>query len=137
MGTFALFLMAAGHLGVPRRHWDITLADAVLPFHFSDTAQMFMSVGEIGAAIGGVGALFFILSILGTFVGGKVLEKGAVPPLAEPAGVVAARIHGGTEPHHKGLEVPGSIVLTFTLLTFLIVYYFAQFKYMATIWGIR
>ncbi len=137
MGTFALFLMAAGHLGVPRRHWDITLADAVLPFHFSDTAQMFMSVGEIGAVVGGIGALFFILSMLGTFVGGEVLEKGAVPPLAEPAGVVAARIHGGTEPHHKGLEVPGSIVLTFTLLTFLIVYYFAQFKYMATIWGIR
>jgi len=136
MGTFALFLMAAGHLGVPRRHWDITFADAALHFDFSATVHMLMTVGEIGAAVGGVGALFFLISILGTFMG-KTVEKGAVPPLAEPAGVVAARVHGGAEPHHKGLEVPGSMVLVFTLLTFLIVYYFAQFKYMATIWGIQ
>jgi len=136
MGTFAVFFMAAGHLGVPRRHWDITYADAALPFDFSATVHMLVTVAEIGAAIGGIGALFYLVSILGTFMG-KTVEKGVVPPLAEPAGVVAARLHGGTEPHIKGLEVPGSLVLCLTLLTFLIVYYFAQYKYMATIWGIR
>ncbi len=136
MGTFAVFFMAAGHLGVPRRHWDITYADAALPFDFSATVHMLVTVAEIGAAIGGIGALFYLVSILGTFMG-KTVEKGAVPPLAEPAGVVAARLHGGTEPHIKGLEVPGSLVLCLTLLTFLIIYYFAQYKYMATIWGIR
>jgi len=136
MGTFAVFFMAAGHLGVPRRHWDITYADAALPFDFSATVQMLVTVAEIGAAIGAIGALFYLVSILATFMG-KTVEKGVVPPLAEPAGVVAARLHGGTEPHIKGLEVPGSLVLVMVLLTFLIVYYFAQYKYMATIWGIR
>ena len=136
MGTFALFFMAAGHLGVPRRHWDITFADAALHFEFSATVHMLITVAEIGAAIGGIGALFYLITILGTFMG-KAVEKGAVPPLAEPAGVVAARLHGGTEPHIKGLEVPGSLVLCLVLLTFLIVYYFAQFKYMTTIWGIH
>ncbi len=136
MGTFALFMMAAGHLGVPRRHWDITYADAALKFDFSATAHMLMTVAEIGAAIGGIGALFYIISMLGTFFG-KTVEKGVLPPLAEPAGVVAARLHGGTEPHIKGLEVPGSLVLCMVLITFIIVYYFAQFKYLATIWGIR
>lgn len=135
MGTFATFLMAAGHLGVPRRHWDITYADAPLKFDFSGLVHMFMSVGEIGGVIGGVGAAFALMSILGTLAGGVQLEKGLVPPLAEPAGVVAAR--QGTEVSHKGLEVPGSMVLVLTLLVFLIVYYFAQFKYMSTIWGIH
>jgi len=136
MGTFALFFMAAGHLGVPRRHWDITYADAALPFQFSATAHMLMTVAEIGACIGGIGALFYLISMFGTFMG-QTVEKGVVPPLAEPAGLVAARLHGGTEPHIKGLEVPGSMVLVLILLTFIIVYYFAQFKYLATIWGIR
>jgi cytochrome c oxidase subunit 1 len=136
MGTFATFGMAAGHLGVPRRHWDITYADAALPFQFSATVHMLMTIAEIGAVIGGTGALFYLISILSTFMG-KPVEKGAVPPLAEPAGVVAARLHGGTEPHIKGLEVPGSLVLVMVLLSFIIIYYFAQFKYLATIWGIR
>jgi len=136
MGTFATFMMAAGHLGVPRRHWDITYADAALPFQFTATAHMLMTVAEIGACIGGIGALFYIISMMGTFMG-KTVEKGVLPPLAEPAGLVAARLHGGTEPHIKGLEVPGSLVLCGVLITFIIVYYFAQFKYLSTIWGIR
>ncbi len=136
MGTFATFMMAAGHLGVPRRHWDITYADAALPFQFTATAHMLMTVAEIGACIGGIGALFYLISMLGTFFG-RTVEKGVVAPLAEPAGVVAARLHGGTEPHIKGLEVPGSLVLCMVLITFIIVYYFAQFKYLSTIWGIR
>jgi cytochrome c oxidase subunit 1 len=137
MGGFALFTMAAGHLGVPRRHWDMTFADATLPFQFPGTVHLLMGVGELCAVIGGVGALFYLISMGGTFFGGKVLEKGIVPPLAEPAGVVAARLHGGKEPHVKGLEVPGSIVLAMVLLVFLAVYFYAQFAYLGTIWTIR
>jgi len=137
MGTFATLAMAAGHLGVPRRHWDITYADAALPFQFSGTVHMLMTVAEIGAVIGGLGALFYIVSMLGTLLAGKKVEKGAVPALAEPAGIVAARLHGGKEPHIKGMEVPGSMVLCLVLLTFLIVYWVAQYKYLATIWGIH
>ena len=136
MSVFAVFMMAAGHLGVPRRHWDISFAESALPFDFSATVHMLMTVTEIAGVVGGVGALFYLISILATFASKQTVEKGAVAPLAEPAGVVAARLHGGTEPHHKGLEVPGSLVLCLVLLTFLIVYYFAQFKYMSTIWGI-
>ena len=115
MSVFALMGMAAGHLGVPRRHWDITYADATLPFQFPGTVHLLMGIAELGAVIGGIGALFYLLSMLGTMTG-KVVEKGAVPALAEAAGIVAARMHGGKEPHAKGLEVPGSIVLAMTLL---------------------
>jgi cytochrome c oxidase subunit 1 len=137
MGTFAVATMAAGHLGVPRRHWDITYADAALPFQFPGTVHLLMGIGELGAVIGGFGALFYLISMSGTLLGGKVLEKGIVPPLAEPAGVVAARMHGGTEPHGKGLEVPGSIILAVVLLAFIAVYYYAQYAYLGTIWKIR
>ncbi|NOZ52900.1 MAG: cytochrome C oxidase subunit I [Gammaproteobacteria bacterium] len=137
MATFSLFAMAAGHLGVPRRHWDITFADAVLPFQFPGTVQLLMGIAEAGVMVSGIGALFYLLSMFGTFVG-KVVEKGAAQPLAEPAGVVAARMHGGTEPAHgKGLEVPGSLILAMVLLIFLAVYYYAQYKYLGTIWTIR
>jgi cytochrome c oxidase subunit 1 len=137
MATFSLFAMAAGHLGVPRRHWDITYADAVLPFQFPGTVQLLMGIAEAGVMVSGIGALFYLLCMFGTFMGKKV-EKGVAQPLAEPAGVVAARMHGGTEPAHgKGLEVPGSLILAMVLLIFLAVYYYAQYKYLGTIWTIR
>jgi cytochrome c oxidase subunit 1 len=136
MSVFAVFTMAAGHLGVPRRHWDITYADATLPFQFPGTVHLLMGIGIVGVLIGGVGALFYLLSMAGTMMGKKV-ESGIAAPLAEPAGVVAARMHGGKEPHIKGLEVPGSLVLAMTLLAFLIVYYYAQYNYLSTIWTIR
>jgi cytochrome c oxidase subunit 1 len=137
MGLFAVFLMAAGHLGVPRRHWDITFADSALPFEFGGAVELFMTVGELGGVVGGVGALCFIVSILATIFIGEEVSKGAVPPLAEPAGVVAARLHGGKEPRHEGLEVPGSLVLCGVLLVFIALYWTLQYKYLSTIWGIH
>lgn len=140
MGLFSLIAMAAGHLGIPRRHWDITYADASLPFEFGGTAHLLFSIGELGAMVGGVGALFFVITIMATAFTGEAVKEGenAQQALAEPAGVVAARLGGGTEKAHEGgLEVPGSLVLCMVLLGFLIVYWTAQYKYLSTIWSIH
>ena len=45
----SLFMMGAGTLGVPRRHWDITFADALTTFQFSPAAFLMMALNGISA----------------------------------------------------------------------------------------
>jgi cytochrome c oxidase subunit 1 len=51
--------------------------------------------------------------------------------------VEAATTYGSAQPEHgKGLECPGSLVLVFVFFVFLLVYYFANWKYLSTVWGV-
>ena len=44
MSGFALFMMGAGTLGVPRRHWDMTFAGNPLGYEFAGTAYLMMGL---------------------------------------------------------------------------------------------
>ncbi len=44
MSGFALFMMGAGTLGVPRRHWDMSFAGNALGYEFPGTAWLMMSL---------------------------------------------------------------------------------------------
>ncbi|MCP4297531.1 MAG: cytochrome c oxidase subunit I [Proteobacteria bacterium] len=51
----------AGILGVPRRHWDVTFADAIFQVPFSATAATMLGVLGIGAVLAFTGLLMFCL----------------------------------------------------------------------------
>ncbi|PCI27748.1 MAG: cytochrome C oxidase subunit I [SAR324 cluster bacterium] len=51
----------AGILGVPRRHWDVTFADAIFQVPFSATATTMLGVLGIGGVMAFVGLLMFCL----------------------------------------------------------------------------
>ena len=55
MSGFALFMMGAGTLGVPRRHWDIGFAGNALAHEFPGTAYLMMALMAISgiAIVGG------------------------------------------------------------------------------------
>jgi len=133
MGGFAIFFMAAGHLGVARRHWDMAFAGNPLGFEYSATVYLFMGVAGIAAVIGSLGALAYILCTVGTLLFGKRRPDDAAPA-ATPEGVEAITSYGS---HGKGWEAPGSLVLCGVFMIFLIVYYFANWKYLGSVWGIR
>jgi cytochrome c oxidase subunit 1 len=51
----SLFMMGAGTLGVARRHWDITFADAPLPFDYPSAAYLMMGLNGMFAVLAATG----------------------------------------------------------------------------------
>lgn len=129
IAVFAVALMGAGTLGVPRRHWDITFAGQALGFEWPGMAQMMMAVGEIGGVMSVLGGAAFCVIVVGSILAGKPVPanaKNIVAPAADAGG------------HKKigawGLESPGTFVLAMVLFVTLVLYYFINFKYLATLW---
>lgn len=132
MGAAAIFMMGAGTLGVPRRHWDIAFADSVLGHAFPESANLMMGLAGVSAVVGSLGALIFILNMVLTILVGK--SKKPAPAAAEPAAATssAATSYGGA----GTMAVPGTFVLAMVFLTTFVLYYFVNWKYLAGVWSL-
>jgi cytochrome c oxidase subunit 1 len=142
MGVFALFMMGAGTLGVPRRHWDMTFAGNPLPYEFPGTAYLMMGIMALGglAAIAG-GAIYLVITVGSVFFGRKIqtpeykavsVRAGrAAPPAAQP---VAAAISGHGNIGLAGFVAPGTFTLALIFLVSFVLYYFVNWKYLSTVW---
>ncbi|NHZ69712.1 MAG: cytochrome C oxidase subunit I [Thermotogales bacterium] len=144
MTILILFMMGAGTLGVSRRHWDMDFAGAALSFEYSGMAYTMMGIAGIGAIIAVIGGGAYLLITVGSIVFGKKLDPSAgllqsfgvplssniytaqpeVLPMAAPV-----EEHGSA-----GFEAPGTFVLAMLLLVSFIVYYFINWKYLASVW---
>ena len=51
----SLFMMGAGTLGVPRRHWDVTFSDAIFPFQLPSAAFLMLTLNGIFAVLAATG----------------------------------------------------------------------------------
>ena len=127
----SLFMMGAGTLGVPRRHWDMAFADASLTHEFPAAAYLMMGLNGVAAIIATVGAVIFLLNIVGTVLWGT--KKGAAPEQPEapaPApGPVGSYGNAGT------LAVPGTFSIAMVFLVAFVLYYFVNWKFLASVWG--
>ena len=136
MGVFTLAMMGAGTLGVPRRHWDITFAGAALPYEYPGTALLMIAIFGIAGVIAIVGGAMYILITVGTILLGKKLDAGTytttVNPLRLPV-QAALTGHGG---HGGGFGVPGTFVFALVFLAAFVLYYFVNWKYLSTVWGL-
>jgi len=146
MTILILFMMGAGTLGVSRRHWDMDFAGAALSFEYSGMAYTMMGIAGIGAVIAVIGGGAYLLITVGSIVFGKKLDPSAgllqsfglplssgnytaqpeVLPMAAPV-----EEHGSA-----GFEAPGTFALAMLLLVSFIVYYFINWKYLASVWPI-
>ncbi|MFN3078103.1 MAG: cbb3-type cytochrome c oxidase subunit I, partial [Alphaproteobacteria bacterium] len=107
MGLVSVFLMGAGTLGVPRRHWDIAFTDAPLQASFPAAANLLMGLNGLAALLGSLGAMIFILNMVGTLLFGK-------PMIVKPAANREASVAAGPVAHYGGagtLAVPGTFTL--------------------------
>ena len=74
----ALGMGGAGTLGSPRRHWDITFADAVIPFSFDPAVLFFTTIAAIGVIVAVVGGAMYVgVSVLSVFFGRKMAPNEA------------------------------------------------------------
>ena len=143
MAGFSLFMMGAGTLGVPRRHWDITFAGNPLAYDgwAGGTAWLMIAVMAICGILAVVGGAMYLLITVGSvFLGKRIATPGfayvkasdGVAPTMKPV-EVAIESHGsniGT----AGFVAPGTFALALVFLLAFVLYYFVNWKYLSTVW---
>lgn len=125
----SLFMMGAGTLGVARRHWDITFADATLSFEYPPMALAMLGMNGISAVLAAAGGVMFVVVVVGSVFFGKPFTADT-EALASAEGVKVASSYG----NEKSPKLPGTIVLVAIFFTAFVLYYFINWKYLATTW---
>jgi cytochrome c oxidase subunit 1 len=136
MSGFALFMMGAGTLGVPRRHWDITFADALTSFQFPPAAFMLLALNGIFAIMAAVGGAMYIIVTVGTVLAGRRIgddEKVQLGPATGSQSAAAVATYGSAET----LRIPGTVVLVGVFLVSFMLYYYVNWKYLAELWPLK
>jgi cytochrome c oxidase subunit 1 len=137
MYAVALTMMGAGTLGVPRRHWDIGFAGTTLPYEFPGAAYLMLALLGVSAVLAVVGGGMYILVTVWSILFGKRLEAGARSARTSPLRLqpVAAAIEG----HGGGvgvLQARGTFALAMVFLVAFVLYYFINWKYLGSVWGL-
>jgi len=128
----SIFMMGAGTLGVSRRHWDITFADAALKFDYPPAAFMMMGLNGLSAILAALGGFMFIAVVVGSLLfGPKVGTKPVPKPVPPPAAAVGQYGSAGT------LAIPGTITLVAVFFTAFVLYYFVNWKYLSEVWPLK
>ena len=130
----SLFMMGAGTLGVPRRHWDISYSDAPLSFAHSAGAFLMMGLNGISAILAALGGAIFIIVVVGTVLFGKKITGGHKLTFPLHQGGGAAVSHYGS---HATVKLPGTVVLITLFFTCFVLYYFINWKYLSELWLFR
>jgi cytochrome c oxidase subunit 1 len=139
MSAVALFLMGAGTLGVPRRHWDISFAGNALGYEFPGAAWLMMAVGSIAGLFAIVGGgMYLLVTVYSVFLGRRIETPGFAHVAARanvaqrsPAPVASVIAASG---HSAGFSAPGTFVMAMVFLVAFALYYFVNWKYLSTVW---
>ncbi len=146
MTILILFMLGAGTLGVARRHWDMDFTGAALNFDYPGMAYTLMSIGAAGGVIGVLGGAAFVLVAVGSLIFGKKLDPAAgflqsfgMPMAsADYSSARPERLPMAPQPVEQhgsaGFEAPGTFALAMLLLISFVVYYFINWKYLASVW---
>jgi cytochrome c oxidase subunit 1 len=127
----SVFMMGAGTLGVARRHWDMTFADAQLPFDYPSAAYLMMGLNGIFAIMAAVGGLMFIVVVVRSVFFGRKLAEDEKPDYPEVPPQAAAVSHYGNA---ETLRIPGTVVMVGIFFIAFVLYYFVNWKYLSEVW---
>jgi cytochrome c oxidase subunit 1 len=127
----SLFMMGAGTLGVARRHWDLTMADAVLKFDYPGAAFLMMGLNGIFGIMAAVGGVMFIVVVVGSVLFGKRNEGKILDVPSQDAEAVSTY---GSASH---VSIPGTSVMVGVFFVAFVLYYFVNWKYLSEIWPLR
>ncbi|HNU12408.1 MAG TPA: cbb3-type cytochrome c oxidase subunit I [Rubrivivax sp.] len=134
MYFFCLVMMGAGTLGVSRRHWDMAFEGAALAYEWPGAAYLMMGLVGIGGIIAIFGGIAFVYITVGSLLWGKKLDDGKVSsswtPVPRAAPTATAQSYGS-----MGFAAPGTFALAMVFLIAFVLYYFINWKYLSTLWG--
>jgi cytochrome c oxidase subunit 1 len=148
MTILILFMLGAGTLGVSRRHWDMDFTGAAIGFEYPGMAYTLMAVAAVGGLLAIAGGAIYLLVTVGSLLFGKKLEASAgflqsffgkslapsayatsQPETLPMAPKLSVEQHGSA-----GFEAPGTFALAMLLLVSFVVYYYINWKYLASVW---
>ncbi len=145
MLIFSMSLTFAGTFGVPRRHYDITFAGAPFTVEYSPAVDLMMGLAAVGGLLAAVGgAAYILITVWSVFLGKPLGEELSTPALAGsvPPGVYRRPFlelpteDVELEEHGTLGMMPGTMILVFVFLLAFVVYYFANWKLLSTMWQI-
>ena len=135
MYFFCLVMMGAGTLGVSRRHWDMAFAGMPMAYEWPGAAYLMMGLVGISAVAAIVGGGIYVYVTVGSLLWGKRVEGGATStttkPIPRTAPTAAAQSYGSL-----GFAAPGTFLLAMVFLVSFVLYYFVNWKYLSTVWGL-
>jgi cytochrome c oxidase subunit 1 len=138
----------AGSFGVPRRHWDISFAQAPFDVPFSPIVDLFLAMIGIGGIIAVTGAYSFILiAVKSVFFGERITEfPRGVAIAGIPQGLTNPPVHAANanelnEELHAPARgwagpTPGTLVLVGVFFLAFMLYYFTNWKLLSFLWKI-
>jgi cytochrome c oxidase subunit I len=132
----SLFMMGAGTLGVPRRHWDITFADALSQVQYSPAAFLMLALNGLSAILAAVGGAMYIVNVVcSVFFGRRIGDNEIVPlgPVSPEKSIDAVTQYGSV----GTLKIPGTVVLVGVFFVSFVLYYFVNWKYLAEVWPLK
>ncbi len=128
----SVFMMGAGTLGVARRHWDMTFADAQLPFDYPSAAYLMMGLNGIFAVLAATGGVMYIVIVVRSVFFGRKLAEDEKPDYPEVPPQTAATVsHYGSA---EKLHIPGTVFLVSIFFVAFVLYYFVNWKYLSEVW---
>ncbi len=134
MGGFVLTMMGAGTLGVPRRHWDITFAGSALPYEFPGSAWLMLGLMGVSGLAAIVGGMAYIYLTVGSLLWGKRIQG---TPYSTERTVLRMPVASAITGHGTaGFAAPGTFVFAMVFLAAFVLYYFVNWKYLSTVWGL-
>ncbi len=145
MLIFSLAMTFAGTFGAPRRHWDITFANAPFQVEFSPAVDLMIGVMAIGGLLGIVGgAIYIIVTVVSVFFGKKLapdesglgaVGKGLPQGIISPPRPLTPDDEKNITDHPLG-QAPGTMILVIVFLLAFITYYFVNWNLLSFVWKI-
>jgi cytochrome c oxidase subunit 1 len=138
MSVFSLTMMGAGTLGVERRHWDMAFTNAALGFDYPASAYTLMGIVGISGLVAILGgAIFILITVVSVFFGKRVESES--PWSGETSKLMRAEPEVEPEGGHAalgqwGFAAPGTFVFALFFLAVFVVYYWINWKYLASVW---
>ena len=135
MALVAIGMVASGLQGVPRRHWDITFAQAPFQSPVPGTVNLFLALIGIGALIAIVGGIMYLIVVLGSVLSTKTYEAKQVTLVIDPPPVAGYL----TEEQEKdpSIQPKGTFVLVLAFLMFFAAYYLSNWWLLGRTWFVR
>lgn len=134
-GGISLFMMGAGTLGVPRRHWDITLADAPIPYEFSAGAFLMMGMNGLFATLATIGGILYVVVVVASVLWGKRVDS--TRPVWQFPVTSTAAANVAKYGSHATIKLPGTIILVGVFFVAFVLYYYINWKYLSAVWPLR
>ena len=131
-------MIVSGLQGVSRRHWDISFANALFSVEIPGTVEISLALFGIGAIIGVIGGIMYMIIILSSVFTGKrtearqlLLVTGENNPIVESLDMTYEEME---KPH---MHPKGTFAIAIAFLMFFMLYYFSQWWLLGRAWWVN